>query len=139
VGQLVTVPYQTSNRLLVFSAKDFFYDYKRLDGVVVLAFMFYMNWTLTWIVIVAMPILVVITRVFQRKMQVAFEEVRCTNCQYEFVCTERVTGMKIVQLFTKKVIEADKFQILITNKKKHGLKPFFTTPSSFLLPTSFHR
>jgi ABC-type multidrug transport system fused ATPase/permease subunit len=26
--------------------------------VVVLAFMFYMNWTLTWIVIVAMPILV---------------------------------------------------------------------------------
>jgi ABC-type bacteriocin/lantibiotic exporter with double-glycine peptidase domain len=43
--------------------------------IVVLAFMFYMNWTLTWIVIVAMPILV-ITRVFQRKMQVAFEEVR---------------------------------------------------------------
>jgi ABC-type bacteriocin/lantibiotic exporter with double-glycine peptidase domain len=29
----------------------------------VVAFMFYMNWSLTWIVIVAMPILVVITRV----------------------------------------------------------------------------
>jgi ABC-type bacteriocin/lantibiotic exporter with double-glycine peptidase domain len=41
--------------------------------VVVLAFMFYMNWKLTWIV-VAMPILVVITRVSTQNA--GFEEVR---------------------------------------------------------------
>jgi ABC-type bacteriocin/lantibiotic exporter with double-glycine peptidase domain len=33
-----------------------------------IVFMFYMNWQLTWIVVVA--VLVFITRIFQRKMQV---------------------------------------------------------------------
>jgi ABC-type multidrug transport system fused ATPase/permease subunit len=69
-----------------------------------------------------MPILVVITRVFQRKMQVAFEEVRAQIANMNSFVQERVTGMKIVQPLEK--IEADKFQILMTNTKKHGLKPF---------------
>jgi ABC-type bacteriocin/lantibiotic exporter with double-glycine peptidase domain len=71
-------------------SQGLFYDYKRLDEmIVVLAFMFYMNWTLTWIVIVAMPILVVITRVFQRKMQVAFEEVRAQIANMNSFVQER--------------------------------------------------
>jgi ABC-type multidrug transport system fused ATPase/permease subunit len=68
--------------------------------VVVLAFMFYMNWTL-WIVIVAMPILVFFTRIFQKKMQVAFEEVRTQIANMNSFVQERVTGMKIVQLFNR--------------------------------------
>jgi ABC-type multidrug transport system fused ATPase/permease subunit len=43
---------------------------------------------------------------------------------------ERVTGMKIVQLFTREIIEADKFKEINDKHKRHGLKPFCTTPSS---------
>jgi ABC-type multidrug transport system fused ATPase/permease subunit len=78
------------------SAKDFFYD---LMKVVVLAFMFYMNWTLTWIVIVAMPILVVITRFNQTQVQLLKSTMHKLPIWIRLY--KGVTGMKIVQLFTK--------------------------------------
>jgi ABC-type multidrug transport system fused ATPase/permease subunit len=80
--------------------------------LVVLIFMFYMNWKLTWIVVVAMPILVYITRIFQRKMQVAFEEVRTQIANMNSFVQERVTGMKIVQLFNREKIEAENFRVI---------------------------
>jgi ABC-type multidrug transport system fused ATPase/permease subunit len=75
--------------------------------------------------------------VFQRKMQLLLRKVRAQIANMNSFVQRQVTGMKIVQLFTR-VIEADKFQIIITNTKKSGLKPFFTTPSLSLL-ISFHR
>jgi ABC-type multidrug transport system fused ATPase/permease subunit len=69
--------------------------------VVVLCFMFYMNWQLTWIVVAAMPVLVFITRIFQRKMQVAFEDVWNQISNMNFFVQERVTGIKILQLFNR--------------------------------------
>jgi ABC-type multidrug transport system fused ATPase/permease subunit len=83
--------------------------------VVVLAFMFYMNWTL-WIVIVAMPILVFFTRIFQKKMQVAFEEVRTQIANMNSFVQERVTGMKIVQLFNREKLNTKSSNI--NNKHK---------------------
>jgi ABC-type multidrug transport system fused ATPase/permease subunit len=90
--------------------------------VVVLAFMFYMNWQLTWIVIVAMPVLVFITRIFQRKMQVAFEDVRNQISNMNSFVQERVTGMKIVQLFNREEIEANKFKEINDKHKKAWIK-----------------
>lgn len=77
-----------------------------------------MNWKLTWIVIAAMPILVFITRIFQRKMQVAFEEVRNQVANLNTFIQERVTGMKIVQLFNREEIEYQKFKEI--NQKHNG-------------------
>jgi ABC-type multidrug transport system fused ATPase/permease subunit len=37
---------------------------------------------------------------------------------------ERVTGMKIVQLFTREIIEADKFKEINDKHKRHGLNHF---------------
>ena len=90
--------------------------------VVVLIFMFYMNWKLTWIVIVAMPILVFFTRIFQRKMQVAFEEVRTQIANMNSFVQERVTGMKIVQLFNREKIEYEKFKQINDKHKKAWIK-----------------
>jgi len=89
---------------------------------VVLLFMFYMNWKLTWIVIVAMPILVFFTRIFQRKMQVAFEEVRTQIANMNTFVQERVTGMKIVQLFTREDIEAAKFSEINDKHRRAWVK-----------------
>jgi ABC-type multidrug transport system fused ATPase/permease subunit len=63
-------------------------------------------------------------------MQVAFEEVRAQIANMNSFVQERVTGMKIVQLFTREIIEADKFKEINDKHKRHGLKPFCTTPSS---------
>jgi ABC-type multidrug transport system fused ATPase/permease subunit len=54
----------------------------------------------------AMPVLVFITRIFQRKMQVAFEVRNQISNMNSFV-QERVTGIKILQLFNREETESE--------------------------------
>nr|WP_315223719.1 ABC transporter ATP-binding protein [uncultured Flavobacterium sp.] len=111
VGQLVTRSVSDIESIArIFSQGLFMIISDLMKMLVVLIFMFYMNWKLTWIVVVAMPILVYITRIFQRKMQVAFEEVRTQIANMNSFVQERVTGMKIVQLFNREKIEAENFR-----------------------------
>jgi len=84
--------------------------------------MFFMNWQLSLIVLVAMPILVFITRVFQRKMQKAFEEVRSQIANMNTFVQERVTGMKIVQLFNRENVEYNNFKTINEKHKKAWIK-----------------
>ena len=123
VGQLVTRTVSDIEAIArIFSQGLFMIISDLLKMVVVLLFMFYMNWKLTWIVILAMPVLVYITRIFQRKMQVAFEEVRNQVSNMNTFVQERVTGMKIVQLFNRENTEADKFMELNAKHKKAWIK-----------------
>ncbi|CAM4062569.1 ABC transporter ATP-binding protein [Flavobacterium sinopsychrotolerans] len=123
VGQLVTRSVSDIESIArIFSQGLFMIISDLMKMVVVLAFMFYMNWTLTWIVIVAMPILVFFTRIFQKKMQVAFEEVRTQIANMNSFVQERVTGMKIVQLFNREKIEYEKFKNINDKHKKAWIK-----------------
>ena len=123
VGQLVTRSVSDIESIArIFSQGLFMIISDLMKMVVVLIFMFYMNWKLTWIVIVAMPILVFFTRIFQRKMQVAFEEVRTQIANMNSFVQERVTGMKIVQLFNREKIEYEKFKQINDKHKKAWIK-----------------
>lgn len=123
VGQLVTRSVSDIEAIArIFSQGLFMIISDLMKMVVVLIFMFYMNWTLTWIVIVAMPILVFFTRIFQKKMQVAFEEVRSQIANMNSFIQERVTGMKIVQLFNREHIELEKFKSINEKHKKAWIK-----------------
>jgi ABC-type multidrug transport system fused ATPase/permease subunit len=123
VGQLVTRSVSDIESIArIFSQGLFMIISDLMKMLVVLIFMFYMNWKLTWIVIVAMPILVFFTRIFQRKMQVAFEEVRNQIANMNSFVQERVTGMKIVQLFNREKIEYDKFKEINDKHKKAWIK-----------------
>lgn len=123
VGQLVTRSVSDIEAIArIFSQGLFMIISDLMKMVVVLFFMFYMNWKLTWIVIVAMPILVFFTRIFQRKMQVAFEEVRTEIANMNSFVQERVTGMKIVQLFNREDIELDKFKNINDKHRKAWIK-----------------
>jgi ABC-type multidrug transport system fused ATPase/permease subunit len=123
VGQLVTRSVSDIEQIArIFSQGLFMIISDMLKMLVVLAFMFYMNWRLTWIVILAMPILVYVTRVFQRKMQVAFEEVRNQVANMNTFVQERVTGMKIVQLFNREQIEYEKFKEINQKHNKAWIK-----------------
>lgn len=123
VGQLVTRSVSDIEAIArIFSQGLFMIISDLLKMVVILVFMFYMNWKLTWIVIVAMPILVYITRIFQKKMQLAFEEVRTQIAAMNTFVQERVTGMKIVQLFNREDIEAEKFKEINAKHNKAWIK-----------------
>jgi ABC-type branched-subunit amino acid transport system ATPase component len=64
-----------------------------------------------------MPVLLYATRIFQQKMKVAFEEVRNQVGNLNTFVQERVTGMKIVQLFNREAIEYEKFKVI---NQKHN-------------------
>ena len=123
VGQLVTRSVSDIEAIArIFSQGLFMIISDLMKMFVVLIFMFYMNWKLTWIVIVAMPILVLFTRIFQKKMQIAFEEVRTQIANMNSFVQERVTGMKIVQLFNREDIESEKFKSINEKHNKAWIK-----------------
>ena len=106
VGQLVTRSVSDIEQIArIFSQGLFMIASDLMKMAVCLIIMFWMNWQLSLIVFVAMPILVFITRIFQRKMQVAFEEVRTQIANINSFFQERVNGMKIVQLFNREDVE----------------------------------
>lgn len=123
VGQLVTRSVSDIEQIArIFSQGLFMIASDMMKMAVCLVIMFFMNWQLSLIVVVAMPILVFITRIFQRKMQVAFEEVRSQIANMNTFVQERVTGMKIVQLFNREDIEYEKFKSINEKHKKAWVK-----------------
>lgn len=119
VGQLVTRTVSDIESIArIFSQGLFMILSDLLKMAVVLVFIFSMNWKLAWIPVAVMPFLLYVTRIFQRKMQLAFEEVRTQVAAINTFVQERVTGMKIVQLFTREAIEADKFSEI---NQKHNV------------------
>jgi ATP-binding cassette subfamily B multidrug efflux pump len=118
VGKLVTrTVFDIESIARIFSQGLFMIISDLLKMIVVLGVMFYMNWKLTIIVMAAMPVLIFATRIFQKKMKGAFEEVRAQVANLNTFVQERVTGMKIVQLFNREDIEYEKFRQI---NKKHN-------------------
>jgi ATP-binding cassette subfamily B multidrug efflux pump len=111
VGKLVTrTVFDIESIARIFSQGLFMIISDLLKMIVVLGVMFYMNWKLTFIVLMAMPVLIFATRIFQKKMKGAFEEVRTQVSNLNTFVQERITGMKIVQLFNHEEVEYKKFK-----------------------------
>ena len=81
-----------------------------------------MNWELSLIVFLTLPLVLFATKIFQRYMKIAFEEVRSEVSNLNSFVQERVTGMKILQLFTREDIELENFKNINTRHKKGWLK-----------------
>jgi subfamily B ATP-binding cassette protein MsbA len=81
--------------------------------------MIIMNWELSIIVFLTLPLILFATTIFQRYMKVAFEEVRAEVSNLNSFVQERVTGMKILQLFTREDIEFENFK-KINGRHKNG-------------------
>lgn len=123
VGKLVTrTVFDIESIAKIFSQGLFMIISDLLKMLVVLGFMFYMNWELTLIVLAAMPILLYATRIFQIKMKGAFEEVRTQVSNLNTFVQERLTGMKIVQLFNREETEYKKFQEINAKHNKAWLR-----------------
>ncbi|MFZ0488797.1 MAG: ABC transporter ATP-binding protein [Salegentibacter sp.] len=119
VGRLVTRAVSDIETISsIFSQGLFMIISDLLKMLVVLGFMFYQSWRLTLLVLTVLPFIIYATRVFQKKMKVAFEDVRNQVANLNTFVQERITGMKIVQLFTREKAEYEKFKEINDKHRK---------------------
>ena len=120
VGKLVTrVVSDIETIAAFFSSGVFTIVSDVLQMFAVAALMFYFNWKLALIALAVLPILIYATRVFQQAIKATFQEVRNQVANLNGFVQERVTGMKIVQLFNREKVEYKNFKD-INNKHKEA-------------------
>ncbi|KXK38810.1 MAG: xenobiotic-transporting ATPase [Bacteroidetes bacterium OLB9] len=83
-------------------------DIVTLIGVIGL--MFYTSWRLTLIVFMTMPFMILSVYIFKEKVKVSFQKVRTQIAAMNAFLQERITGMKIIQIFNAEQKEAEKFR-----------------------------
>lgn len=123
VGKLVTRAVSDIESIAsIFSQGLFMIISDLLKMIIVIVFMLVVNWKITAVVLSIMPIILIATRIFNRKMKVAFKEVRNEVANLNTFIQERLTGMKIVQLFNREKIELEKFKEINEKHNKAWLK-----------------
>ncbi|MBD3725212.1 MAG: ABC transporter ATP-binding protein, partial [Flavobacteriaceae bacterium] len=123
VGKLVTRTVSDIESIAsIFSQGLFMIVSDVLKMLIILVFMFSINWKISFIVVAIMPVILFATNIFQKKMKVAFNEVRNEVANLNTFIQERLTGMKIVQLFNREKIEAKKFEDINQRHNKAWLK-----------------
>lgn len=95
-------------------------DLLKLGGV--LCFMFYINWKLTLIVLIPIPILLFSTNIFKKAIKNSFQEVRKQISSLNSFVQEHITGMNIVQIFSREDVESKKFNKINEAHKKAHIK-----------------
>lgn len=93
-----------------------------LKMLVIAGFMVYQSWRLSLIVFMVLPFILYATRVFQKAMKAAFEDVRNQVANLNTFVQERITGMKIVQIFTREEKEYQKFQAINKDHRKAWIR-----------------
>ena len=93
-----------------------------LKMLIVAIVMIYMNWELSLIVFFSLPFILLATKIFQKYMKLAFDEVRNEVANLNSFVQERVTGMNVLQLFAREKIELEKFKKINERHKKAWLK-----------------
>lgn len=123
VGRLVTRSVNDIETIASIFSQGLFMiiaDFLKMGLVIVI--MLSINWELSLIVFSVLPIIVYATRVFQRSMKKAFEDVRKEIANLNTFVQERISGMKIVQLFGREAIEQNTFEAINARHKNAWLK-----------------
>ncbi|WP_159021564.1 ABC transporter ATP-binding protein [Formosa sp. L2A11] len=123
VGVLITRSVTDMERIADIFGEGLFMIFRdSLTMVVVAGVMVFINWRLSIIVFLMLPLVLYATRIFQKYMKKAFEEVRTEISNLNSFVQERVTGMKILQLFTREDTEYKHFKAINERHKKGWLK-----------------
>lgn len=123
VGQMVTRVVSDVETIAQFFGQGLFMIVSDLLKMVAIAgFMLYKNWQLALISFAMLPIIIYATKVFQAAIKVTFQEVRRQVANLNSFVQERVTGMQVVQLFSREKIEYEKFKAINEIHKKAHIK-----------------
>ncbi len=123
VGVLITRAVTDMERIADIFGEGLFMIFRDvLTMIIVASVMLYMNVKISLIVFLMLPVILYATRLFQKYMKKAFEEVRTEVSNLNSFVQERLTGMKILQLFTREDTEYRKFKAINERHKKGWLK-----------------
>ena len=75
----------------------------------VLAIMLYTSWKLTLVCLTVLPLLVIASYIFKEKVKASYQVVRTQISKMNAFLQERITGMRIVQIFNAEKLELEKF------------------------------
>jgi len=81
-----------------------------LQIITVIAVILFYSWKLTLIVLLPMPLLMLASYVFKEAIKSAFQEVRLQVSQLNTFLQEHITGMSIIQYFSREEQEMNKFK-----------------------------
>ena len=123
IGRLVTRAVNDMETIAsIFSQGLFMIVADLLQMLLVIIVMLALSWKLSLTVFVILPFILFATRQFQKSMKIAFNEVRTEVSNLNSFVQERLTGMKIVQLFNREKIEYKNFEVINETHKKAWLK-----------------
>lgn len=123
VGKLVTRVVSDIETIAAFFSNGVFTilsDILKMFAVTII--MLFLNWQLALITLLILPFLIYATKVFQVAIKATFQEVRNQVANLNGFVQERVTGMKIVQLFNRENIEYQNFKEINQKHKKAYIK-----------------
>jgi len=97
---------------------DILGDIVTLAAVVIV--MFAVNWQLSLLILIPIPLLIIATKIFAKAMNKSFQQERLQVTRLNTFVQERITGMAIVQLFNREQKEFEEFQdINKAHRKAH--------------------
>lgn len=88
-----------------------------LKLVVIVIFMFILDWKMTLVVLLPIPVLLYATRIFQVAVKNSFNDVRNQVSRINVFIQEHVTGMNIVQIFNREKTEKRRFDSINTEHR----------------------
>lgn len=81
-----------------------------LQVIAIIAVMLYVDWELTLVVLIPMPLLVMASLVFKEAIKSAFQDVRTQIANLNTFLQEHITGIRIIQYFAREDQEMKKFK-----------------------------
>ncbi|SYZ72394.1 ABC transporter-like protein [Candidatus Zixiibacteriota bacterium] len=126
VGRLVTRVTNDVNVLdELFSSGlvSVFGDILTLIGIIIA--LLYYNWKLALLTFVVLPFLVFATALFRRKVREIYREIRLRLARLNAFMQEHVTGMTVIQLFTREKEVHDRFTAINTDLREANLKSIY--------------
>ncbi|AFN74792.1 ABC transporter-like protein [Melioribacter roseus P3M-2] len=88
-------------------------------------FMFTMSWDLALVTLSVIPILFYATFLFRKKVREAYRDVRYHLARLNSYMQEHITGMNVVQLFSKEEEELKKFSSINNDYKNANIRSVF--------------
>lgn len=78
--------------------------------IFIISIMYYMNWMVASIVIIILPMMIIITNLFQKALKKVYQAERNVTAKLNTYVQERLSGMSIVQLFNRQDREFEGFK-----------------------------
>lgn len=105
VSDIETIADVFSNGILIIIG-----DFLKLSIVVVA--MFWTDWRLAIFSLASIPVLIIATKMFNKSIKLAFQDVRTNVSRLNAFVQEHITGMNIVQIFNREKAEYSKFKVI---------------------------